>query len=154
MANIHSTMVEVCVWAMSKDQPIYLLLRRRDDERVYPGIWQYVTGSIEAGEKADEAAIRELREETDFEPIHFWCVPHINSFYDPSHDSVNLMPLFAAQVREGIPPKLSAEHAEYRWLEFTEARRRLVWPGQREGLRIVHEYFVGGEKASNLLKLI
>ena len=120
----------------------------------YPGIWQYVTGSLEGAEKASEAALRELHEETGFTPIHFWNVPFVNSFLDASRDVIHLLPLFAAQVESGKMPQLSSEHSEFQWLFFEEAMKKLVWPGQKTGLKIIHETIVTGEKPPFLEKLI
>jgi 8-oxo-dGTP diphosphatase len=41
-----------------------LLVRRSITERFLPGVWGVPCGKVEPGEKPDEAAIRELREET------------------------------------------------------------------------------------------
>ncbi len=153
MTAIACKIVEVCIFKFQEDRPYYLLLHRSKDEAIYPGIWQFVSGSIEGDEKAADAAQRELREETGFTPAGFWVVPFVNSFYDPGWDSVNLSPLFAAQVLPGDEPKLSHEHYEFGWYLFDEAVRKLVWPGQREGMRIVHEYIVGGKNAAGLTRL-
>ncbi len=147
------SMVEVCVFRMTADQPSYLLMRRSDNEELYPGLWQYVTGTIEAGETAVEAALRELHEETGFDAIRLWTVPFVNSLYDRNHDTVEMLPVFCAQVEPGIAPKLSTEHALCEWLPFDQARRRLIWPGQRQGLTVVHEYLVGGQKAADFGKI-
>ena len=64
MPIVLSTMVEVCVFRFSADHPEYLLLKRAPEEPLYPNIWQMVTGSVEAGETAVVAALRELEEET------------------------------------------------------------------------------------------
>jgi len=154
MAIIAATMVEVCIFTIEKNEPLYLLLRRSDHEKIYPGIWQFVTGSIEKGEKASNAALRELAEETGMKPKAFWVVPYINSFYDPGWDSVNLMPVFVAEVEPNKNPVLSAEHEEFEWLPLEKALERLVWPGQKEGMKIVHEYIVKGKQAAALRRLI
>ena len=44
------------------------MLQRADNEEIYPGLWQIVSGGIEQGEKAYEAAAREVREEIGGEP--------------------------------------------------------------------------------------
>lgn len=153
MANVSSKLIEVCVFAIVHDQPSYLLLRRSKDEKVYPNLWQMVSGSIEGAETAAEAARRELLEETGFQPTAFWVAPHVSSFYDPKSDSVNLCPLFAAQVDPGEIPRLSEEHCEYQWYTYIEAHKLLVWPGQKEGLRIVHEQIISGAEAAQRTRI-
>jgi dATP pyrophosphohydrolase len=151
--EVVSRYVEVCLFRIRADRGEYLLLRRAEDDPVHPGLWQYVTGKIEEGEKASDAALRELREETGAAPLRFWVVPAVNSFYDPRRDVVNLLPVFAAQMDPQCAVRLSAEHSEFRWLPYGEARSRLVWPGQRNCLDIIREYILGGEEAGNLLSI-
>ena len=153
MAQIVCKIIEVCVFKFENGRPWYLLLHRAKDEKLYPNLWQCVTGSIEGDEKAVEAAYRELMEETGMTPKAFWVVPFVNSFYDPEWDAVNLSPIFAAQVELGTNPVLSAEHFEFGWFSYEDALRKLVWPGQREGLRVVHDYIVRGEAAGMVTRL-
>ncbi len=153
MPLITCRIVEICVFRFIKDQPEYLLLHRAKDEKVYPGIWQLMSGTIEKEEGGVEAALREFREETGMKVERFWVVPYVNSFYDPDYDAINLSPLFAAQVDEGSEPRLSREHFEYGWFTYEEASRKLVWPGQRAGLKVTHEYVVRGEQAATLLQM-
>ena len=153
MASVECKIIEVCIFKFQDDRPMYLLLHRRSDERIYPNIWQFVSGSIEGNEKAVDAALRELAEETSVSPKAFWVVPYVNSFFDPAWDAVNLSPLFAAQTKVGDEPKLSTEHDRYCWLPFDEALRMLVWPGQRKGLQIVNDFIIRGEKAGELCRL-
>ncbi len=112
-----------------------------------------MTGKIEGGEKAHEAARRELGEETGASAVRLWVVPSVTSFYDPAGDVVNVIPLFAAQIDAAFQVRLSAEHSAYEWLPFDDAMRRLVWPGQRNCLEIVQRYILGGEEAGNLLEI-
>lgn len=153
MPLIQSRIVEVCVFKFEGNRSRYLILHRSKDEKIFPNIWQFISGSIEEGEKAVDAALRELREETRLHPKAFWNVPFANSFYDHVYDVLNVSPLFAAQVDPGSEPLISSEHFEYGWFEFDEARRKLVWPGQRAGLQIVHEYVIKGEEAAQLTRL-
>jgi len=150
---IASTIVEVCVFRFTDNGPEYLLLKRSAGEKEYPGLWQLVSGSIEGKERAFEAALRELQEETGFTPEHFWVVPHVSTFYDPSNDSMNMTSVFAAQVPPGAEPRLSDEHESFFWLRKNEGTKKLVWPGQRQALEVVDEYIVGGAEASRFTEI-
>lgn len=153
MPLIVSSIVEICVFKFEDVCPRYLLLRRSKDEKIYPGIWQFITGSIAENEKASDAALRELREETGIIPDSLWVVPHVSVFYDHMLDSTNLCPLFAAQVKPGVKPRLSAEHTDFGWFLYEEALKMLVWHGQRQGLQVVHEYLVKGKETSKLSRI-
>lgn len=150
MPECESRYVEVCVFRFRRDAAEFLMLRRADGERVYPGIWQFVTGKVRTGETALAAARREIREETALEPLRFWVVPHCSTFYDASRDTVQIVPMFAAQADPDAEPRLSREHSTYRWVDAAEADRRLVWPGQRAGLSIVRSAVLQGEQAGVL----
>ncbi len=150
MPAIVSHIVEVCVFRTRGRNAEYLLLRRSGHDTLYPGIWQFVTGTMDSGEHAVKAALRELEEETGLRPLHFWTVPYASVFYDRLADAMNLCPMFAAEVGESQDPRLSVEHETFAWLPAKEAVRRLVWPGQRRGLEIVEQYIVGGEAAKDL----
>jgi 8-oxo-dGTP pyrophosphatase MutT (NUDIX family) len=145
---VASRIVEVSIFALRGGEPEFLLLKRSAGEKLYPGLWQWVSGSVEPGETAVAAARRELAEETSLDPEALWVVPHVSIFYDPTHDAVNLTPVFAARVAPGSEPKLSAEHSEYLWCDLGTAMARLVWPGQREALRILCESIARGGEAA------
>ena len=150
MPLISCRIVEVCCFKFVKERAEYLLLKRAHDEKIYPNLWQFVSGAIGDGERAVDAALREFKEETGITPLRFWVVPFVNAFYDHDYDAVNLSPFFAAQVSVADEPKLSSEHQIYEWLPYHEARKRLVWPGQRQGLDVVQSCILGGEEAGHL----
>ena len=153
MPAIVSTIVEVCVFRFGESAPEYLLLKRSADDALYPGIWQLVTGTIRDGEKAVEAALREVQEETGLLPTHFWIVPHASVFYDQHADAMHVGPMFAVQVERDARPVLSAEHEAFVWMHSKSAQERLVWPGQRQGLEVVDRFIVGGEDAKRLSEI-
>lgn len=153
MPKIVSRIVEVVVFRFSRTGPEYLLLQRAADEPVYPGIWQVVTGTLHDGETALAAARRELEEETKLEPERLWVVPYVSTFYDHEADEINQCPFFAAQVGPGDEPVLSPEHRRHRWLSQGDAGRLLLWPSQREGLRITEQLVARGEMAASWLRV-
>ncbi len=154
MAECVSKIIEIVVFKFEQDKPMYLLLHRQENEKLYPNIWQIISGSIEKGEKAIDAALRELQEETQMQPKAFWIVPDITMFYDSTNDYVHLCPVFAVQVTEGSHPKLSDEHDDFRWLSFDEAVKLPVWHGQQQAIRIVHEYIVAGKDAMTMNRVV
>ena len=130
-----------------------LLLRRAPGEMLYPGVWQIVTGSIDEGESAVQAMLREMKEETGLVPEQIWTVPWISSFYEPARDLLHQMPFFAAKVAPEAEVHLSAEHDRAEWLSFDEASARLVWPAQRQGLETARRYIAGNEPAMGFSEL-
>ena len=147
MSEVVCSLIELCVFRFSQDRAEYLMLKRSLVDIQYPGIWQIITGTIREGERAMDAALREMDEETAIRPARFWAVPFSSTFYSPAVDTMNISAFFAAEVKPTDDPVLSSEHERYEWMPYNEARRHLVWPGQRNGLEIVDHYIVRGEEA-------
>lgn len=102
----------------------FLLMERRRP----PGFWQSVTGSLEWGETADEAARRELFEETGITQGFLrnlqWTqtyevLPEFGKKFAPGV-TTNLEHAFALKLQERVPVTLS-EHVQYRWLPAEDA---------------------------------
>lgn len=118
------------------------LVLRRAPGRLYAGTWRTVGGKIETGETAWQAALRELHEETGHAPGPrdtpgdgaFWTVPSVNTFYEWTHDRINLVPAFAAEL--AADPVLCAEHDAFAWLPAEDAAARLAWPEPRRLLAL------------------
>ncbi len=100
-------------------------------ERVRPpGFWQSVTGSLEWGEMAHEAARREVVEETGITQgmlrnlqwtQTYEILPSFGKTYAPGITR-NLEHAFALKLLERVPVALSAkEHVQYRWARAGEA---------------------------------
>ena len=71
------------------------LQRAADTKR--PGSWETVYGKIDAGERPEQAAARELSEETGLEPTALYNVT-VNSFYLHATHTVQMCIVFAAFV--------------------------------------------------------
>jgi len=154
MPHIVCNITEVCVFSFENKEPLYLMLRRSKSENLYPDAWQIVTGSIEAGETALQASLRELKEETGYTPTKYWIVPHVNTFFSVKHDVLHHTVIFAAQVPPKTNPALSDEHSRFGWYPFEKAKEMLVWPGQIRAVEIVNEFIVGGKKAAEFSEII
>jgi dATP pyrophosphohydrolase len=137
MAQIVSNSVQVHIFRRKGTSSEFLLLQRADNIELYPGIWQVVTGWIEENETALEAALREVKEETGLEPIRFWALPYIASFFDTNNDRVCLSPVFAFEAASIAQVHISHEHKEYLWLDYKESLSLLELQSHKEGLKIL-----------------
>jgi dATP pyrophosphohydrolase len=120
----------------------FLLLRRAKDDDILPGLWQGVSGGLDADETAGEAALRELREEAGFGPDEieaFYHLDQVNQFLEPSLGGVLTAAVFAVRLRPGREPVLSREHDDYVWVSPARALELAVWPAYRESIRRVVE---------------
>ena len=119
-----------------KSKEIRFLLLKRAKTKIYEHLWQGVAGKIEAGEAAWEAAIRELKEETGFEPVRMFVADHVSKFYEAHGDWVNMVPVFGIEV-EDEEVILSDEHCEFKWVDFNTAHQTLIWSGQKDGIAAI-----------------
>jgi dATP pyrophosphohydrolase len=106
-----------------------LLLERAD----YPGFWQSVTGSQEAGETLEQTAVRELAEETGIDAAAYggvvdWQLSNEYAIFPrwrhryPLGTTHNTEHVFALQVPEPVPVRLAPqEHLAHVWLPCAEA---------------------------------
>jgi 8-oxo-dGTP pyrophosphatase MutT (NUDIX family) len=129
------------------------MLKRSSEEKLYPNMWQIITGRIKRAEKALHAALRELQEETGMPAQRFWVAPVVGSFFDPRANSVQMCPLFAVEVASSAEPVLSKEHQRHEWATVKRASKLLVWPGHLEAVRIVQNYIVAGREAAILTEI-
>jgi dATP pyrophosphohydrolase len=148
-----SFLIEAHIFRQTTENSIEFLLLKRSDGEKYSNIWQMVTGSINENEKAYEAALREIKEETGLTPIQFWVVPNVNSFYEPSQDYICHVPVFAALVDKNSPIKISEEHNQYKWVNLDEAKKLLAWRGQRVSVDTIYEYFTKEKSFLNFVEI-
>ena len=110
------------------------LLLKRSSNKIYPGIWEGVTGKINGDEIPYKTALRELDEETGLNAKKIWTIDKVNTFYDAKRDTMNIIPVFGVQVlsQEII---LSTEHVEYKWCDINETIKLLTWEQQKKRCR-------------------
>jgi 8-oxo-dGTP pyrophosphatase MutT (NUDIX family) len=124
---------------------IEILLMRRAPGRILPGLWQCVSGSLEADESPAEGALRELLEETGLGPgqiLGFYDLDQVNQFHEPSFRAIVSSAVFAVRVSPDAEAVLSHEHDSMRWVSVPEALELAVWPAYRESIHRIVENLV------------
>jgi hypothetical protein len=86
-------------------------------------------------------------------PQRCWAIPYVDSYFDLAHEAIQVVPVFAAELSASSAVRLSTEHQRFEWLRYEDARRRLVWPGQRRSLEIVQEFIVGNDETARLVEI-
>jgi dATP pyrophosphohydrolase len=116
----------------------FLILHRSPSHGAY---WHCVSGAVEEAEAFDEAAARELREETgldaslvDLEQPYEYEIQKWEPHYSTGAERV-IVHSFLADAPGGWEPELDWEHDDYRWCGLEDATMLLYWPEPRELLR-------------------
>jgi dATP pyrophosphohydrolase len=137
LTDILVRVIDAYIFRHTNDGLKFLLMKRAKT-KIYEHLWQGVAGKIEEGETASEASIRELKEETGFNPVNMFVADHVSKFYETYGDRINLVPVFGIEVdRDDVT--LSEEHCEFKWVNFQTAKDTLVWKGQKEGISAVFD---------------
>ena len=128
-----------------------ILLIRRAPGRILPGLWQCVSGSLEAGERVAHGALRELAEETGFGPTEieaFYDLDLVNQFHEPSVDAIVTAAVFAVRLPADAEPHLSHEHDAARWHALDEAHEQVIWPGYRTAIERIRDDLSNADRAA------
>ena len=120
--------VSILVVIYAQDSKRVLMLQRRDD----PDFWQSVTGSLEEGETASQAAMREVKEEVTIDvvseqltlmdcqrTVEFEIFQHLRHRYAPGVERNTEFWFRIALPRER--QIVLTEHLDYRWVDASEA---------------------------------
>jgi 8-oxo-dGTP pyrophosphatase MutT (NUDIX family) len=143
----------VAVWifrAAEDGLPASILLIRRAPGRLLPGLWQCVTGGVEADERVTEAALREVQEETGLGPADieaFYDLDQVTLFHEPSADAVLSEAVFAIRVGAAAEAVISHEHDDLRWVTPEDAAAIAVWPAYRESIGRIRDLLGDPERA-------
>ncbi|MHB1528892.1 MAG: NUDIX domain-containing protein [Acidiferrobacteraceae bacterium] len=119
--NIRKRSAGVIVFRETGHEPLCLLLR------LYAQ-WDFPKGEIEAGEEPIEAAIREVCEETTISDLSFrWGQSFQETApYNGKVARYYVAATFSFDVSLPVNPALGhPEHHEFRWMEYSAARRAL-----------------------------
>jgi 8-oxo-dGTP pyrophosphatase MutT (NUDIX family) len=138
------TGIEVAVFVTRKSDSEVLIVHRSPEQG---GYWHVVAGGVEPGEVVEEAAERELREETGLVAKVMAGVKVIEyvyplteepadrrSLYHPSIAQVEVT-CFHVTAPDEWEPKLDWEHDGHRWCAPGEAFSALRWPETAQALR-------------------
>ena len=128
--------------ASSDAERLEILLIRRAASRIFPGLWQCVTGGVEPGERVPMAAIREVEEETGLGRgrVEAWYdLDQVAPFYDEGADGVVVSAIFAARARPDADARTSHEHDGLRWVPADVAPAIAIWPSYAESVRRIRD---------------
>lgn len=136
--------IQVLVYPVRQNPKWEYLLLKRIPRR--EGFWQGVTGALKEGETVDEAARRELFEETRLVPLKLEKIDFIYSFpvadtwrhlYTAGVKEITEYVYVALIDAEKEPVLDPGEHDQYTWCTFCKALHLLSWPNNKKALHHV-----------------
>lgn len=106
---------KIVLTGILKDNDEFLVVKRSENDDLYPGAWEFPGGHLEDGETLKEGLKRELFEEIGFD-LEF--EPIITHYYDEvKNNTLDLELDFIINVnKEDMNIVLSNEHCDYKWV--------------------------------------
>jgi 8-oxo-dGTP pyrophosphatase MutT (NUDIX family) len=122
------------------DGPIYLLMSNRK------GYWEFPKGHVDNGETEEEAAIREVREETGLNEVSI--IPgfktRIKYTYTKNDKRYPKEVVFFLMKANPKRVEVSEEHTGYVWLKYEEAMKKISYDNARKVLEKAHKFLMKG----------
>ena len=105
-----------------KDNDLFLIVKRNENDDLYPGTWEFPGGHLENGETFKEGLKRELEEEIgftdDFNPIITHYFDEVKTKGDKLVHDIEI-DFYINVDRSKVNVKLSNEHCDYKWVTNT-----------------------------------
>jgi len=109
----------------------FLLVKRSKERERFPDHWEFPSGFIEENETTEDAAIRELKEETGLAGE----IIRKGESFPIQIPKVDVYPILVKTFEENV--ELSREHSEYRWVEKNELEILKTVPKLKQDLEKV-----------------
>lgn len=109
----------------------FLALHSKSHEYHGSGGWFVVTGGVDEGESFEEAAIREVKEETNLDVVELLDLNwgSIYKWHDDICEENNFLGFVNSQ-----DVVLNEEHDKFEWLDMDEFIQRIRWEDDKEVL--------------------
>ncbi len=134
---------------MGTEKSAGIVLFRNDSDKNeflllnYPqGHWDFVKGKIEQNETSYETALRETREETGITNIEFIDGFEESVEYDFRFrkEDIHKKVIFFLAKTDEKNIKLSHEHNDYLWLEYSDALKKTTFENAKNVLTKANEF--------------
>jgi len=133
----------IVVYAIVKNKPQYLILKRK----LHWKGWEFPKGGVEYKKFYETllmAMRREVKEETGLKILGIKKFDISGKYrYDKKYsDRKNFVgqtfeKLYAVEVEKSKVELDKKEHSDYKWVDFSDAVKKLKWKNQKDCLRIV-----------------
>lgn len=110
---------EIVTTGILKDNDLFLIIKRNENDDIFPGAWEFPGGHLENGETLKEGLKRELKEEVGFDKEFN---PIITNYSDIVKDKngklIHKLEIdFIINIdSSNFHIELSSEHSDYKWV--------------------------------------
>jgi 8-oxo-dGTP diphosphatase len=101
------------------DKNELLLVKRRPNDVMKPGMWEIPGGRLEPGENPYVGAQREAKEETNLE-VNVHQVMDVRHFVRSDNQTITMLVFLCRALHQDV--RLSEEHTEFKWVPMTSAK--------------------------------
>lgn len=137
---VHCSAVAIAVLRGAGTATEVLLLQRGHGS--YAGEWCLITGRLEADEPTWQTAAREVEEESGLHLRALYNAGYCDSFYSPSGDAVEIVPVFVGLADLAAAVTLNEENTGFRWVPIATAIDTVPFHGHRIALDAVRRDFI------------
>ncbi len=112
--------IRIVLTGILKDKDLFLIVKRNENDELYPGAWEFPGGHLEDGENLKAGLKRELEEEIGFSDEFNPIITHYYDEVKQKNDMLvhDLEIDFIINVDSSkINVKLSDEHCDYKWVK-------------------------------------
>jgi 8-oxo-dGTP diphosphatase len=109
-----------------------LILRRKEDDDTYPGVWDCVGGHFEEGESAEQCMLREAKEESG-QDMKIVRVGSLIEYLDSYGRAVAVPFVLRPDPKKEVVP---SEHSEFRWIKLGDTPDYEIVPDLAKALSI------------------
>lgn len=119
------TKIQKAVSAIIHDKDDFLILKKQG---TWTG-WQFVQGKIDKGETAEQAVLREIKEESGLDAeiekkldikTEYW-------FVEDGEKIHKFVQFFLVKADKKDKIKLSVEHSDHKWVKYEEALKEIKY---------------------------
>jgi len=109
-----------------------LILKRKEDDDSYPGVWDCVGGHFEKGESAEQCMLREAWEESG-QRMKIVRVGPLIEYLDRYGRAVAVPFVLRPDLKRKVVP---SEHSEFKWIGLGEVRDYEIVPDLLKALSL------------------
>lgn len=128
---------------MVQYEPWYLLLHYPSSAKTTDEYWDFPKGHIEKGEEEQEAARREIGEETGLKDVVFQegFRDVIHYYFQFQGKKISKDVVFFLAQTQSQEVRISFEHKNFAWLPYERAMERLKYDNAKNILQKAHGFF-------------